>query len=65
MKNLIVILGPTGVGKTKLSIELAKFYNGEIIALDKPETLIKNANAKDMNEAFIKLIKEKREKKEI
>jgi len=24
MKDIIVIVGPTGVGKTKLSIELAK-----------------------------------------
>ena len=28
---IIVIVGPTGVGKTKLSIELAKRYNAEII----------------------------------
>lgn len=28
---IIVIIGPTGVGKTKLSIELAKIYNAEII----------------------------------
>jgi tRNA dimethylallyltransferase len=28
---IIVITGPTGVGKTKLSIELAKRYNAEII----------------------------------
>ena len=28
---IIVIAGPTGVGKTKLSIELAKIYNAEII----------------------------------
>ncbi len=31
---IIVITGPTGVGKTKLSIELAKIYNGEIINAD-------------------------------
>lgn len=31
MNKIIVITGPTGVGKTKLSIELAKKYNGEII----------------------------------
>ena len=31
---IIVIVGPTGVGKTKLSIELAKKYNGEIINAD-------------------------------
>ena len=34
MKKIIVIVGPTGVGKTKLSIELAKKYNGEIINAD-------------------------------
>lgn len=31
---IIVITGPTGVGKTKLSIELAKKYNAEIINAD-------------------------------
>lgn len=31
---IIVILGPTGVGKTKLSIELAKKLNGEVINAD-------------------------------
>ncbi len=31
MKKVIVITGPTGVGKTKLSIMLAKKINGEII----------------------------------
>ena len=31
MKKIIVIVGPTGVGKTKLSVELAKLVNGEII----------------------------------
>ena len=31
MNKIIVIVGPTGVGKTKLSIELAKKYDGEII----------------------------------
>lgn len=31
MKPIIVIIGPTGVGKTKLSIELAKKLDGEII----------------------------------
>lgn len=34
MKKIIVISGPTGVGKTKLSIMLAKKYNGEIINAD-------------------------------
>ncbi len=31
MKPIIVIIGPTGVGKTKLSIELAKKLDGELI----------------------------------
>lgn len=31
---VIVIVGPTAVGKTKLSVELAKKYNGEIINAD-------------------------------
>jgi tRNA dimethylallyltransferase len=31
---IIVIIGPTGVGKTKLSLELAKYYSTEIISGD-------------------------------
>lgn len=31
---ILAIVGPTGVGKTKLSIELAKIINGEIINCD-------------------------------
>ena len=38
---IIVICGPTGVGKTKLSIELAKKLNGEIINADSMQTYIK------------------------
>ena len=34
MNKVIVITGPTAVGKTKLRIELAKRYNGEIINAD-------------------------------
>lgn len=34
LKKVIVIVGPTAVGKTKLSIELAKKLNGEIINAD-------------------------------
>ena len=34
MTKIIVITGPTAVGKTKLSIALAKKYNGEIINAD-------------------------------
>lgn len=31
---ILVVLGPTAVGKTKMSVELAKIYNGEIINAD-------------------------------
>lgn len=38
--KIIVIIGPTGVGKTKLSLELASIYNAEIINADAmPEQL--------------------------
>ena len=33
-KPLIILTGPTAVGKTKTSIELAKAINGEIISAD-------------------------------
>lgn len=33
-QKLLVIIGPTAVGKTKLSIEMAKIFNGEIISGD-------------------------------
>jgi tRNA dimethylallyltransferase len=34
MKYLITIVGPTAIGKTALSIELANYYNCEIISCD-------------------------------
>jgi len=34
MKSLIVILGPTGIGKTDLSIDIAKEFGTEIISSD-------------------------------
>lgn len=34
MNSLIVILGPTGIGKTDLSIDIAKAFNTEIISSD-------------------------------
>ena len=40
---VIVIAGPTGVGKTKLSIELAKKLNGEVINADSTQ-VYKNLN---------------------
>lgn len=43
MNKIIVITGPTGVGKTKLSVELAKKYDGEIINADAMQ-IYKNLN---------------------
>jgi len=34
MTKLIIITGPTGVGKTEIAIQLAKKFNGEIINAD-------------------------------
>lgn len=49
---VIVITGPTGVGKTKLSIELAKKMNGEIINADSTQIFkgLDIATAKVTNE---------------
>ena len=49
---VIVITGPTGVGKTKLSIELAKKMNGEIINADSTQIFkgLDIATAKATNE---------------
>ena len=34
MKNIICVVGPTASGKTKLAVELAKAYNGEVLSCD-------------------------------
>ncbi len=39
----IFILGTTAVGKTKLSLELCKYLNGEIVSCDSKQ-LYKHAN---------------------
>ena len=49
---IVAIVGPTGVGKTKLSVELAKYYNAIIINCDAMQIY------KDMNIGTAK-IKEK------
>ena len=33
-RKVLVIVGPTGVGKTSLSIQIAKTFHGEIISGD-------------------------------
>ena len=34
MDNIVVILGPTASGKTKLAVQIASRFNGEIISAD-------------------------------
>lgn len=34
LKTLVVIAGPTAVGKTAMSIEIANYFNTEIISAD-------------------------------
>lgn len=34
MKTLLVLLGPTGVGKTELSLNIAEYYNSPILSID-------------------------------
>ncbi len=55
MKDIIVITGPTGVGKTKLSIELAKKINAEIINADSVQVY------KDLNIGTAKVKEEEKE----
>lgn len=52
---IIVIVGPTGVGKTKLSVELAKCYNAEIINADSMQVY------KDLNIGTAKVTEEEKE----
>lgn len=56
LKNkIIVIVGPTGVGKTKLSVELAKKIDGEIINADSLQVY------KNMNIGTAKIKEEEKE----
>ena len=52
---IICVVGPTGVGKTKMSVELAKKYNGIIINCDAMQVY------KDMNIATAKVKEEEKE----
>lgn len=55
MASIIVIAGPTGVGKTKLSVSLAKKINGEIINADSMQFY------KDLNIGTAKIKEEEKE----
>ena len=52
---IIVIVGPTGVGKTKLSIELSKIFNGEVINADSTQIY------KDLDIATAKVTEKEKE----
>lgn len=47
---LIVILGSTGTGKTKLSVELAKRFNAEIISADSMQVITTKKSKKKTQE---------------
>lgn len=53
--KIICIVGPTGVGKTKLSIELAKRFNGEVINADSTQVY------KNLDIATAKVTEEEKE----
>ena len=55
MKDIVVIVGPTGVGKTKLSVELAKNLNAEIINADSMQVY------KDLNIGTAKIKEDEKE----
>ena len=55
MEKVIVIVGPTAVGKTKLSIELAKKFDGEIINADSTQIF------KGLDVATAKVTKDEKE----
>ena len=51
--NIVSVVGPTASGKTKLSVELARRFDGEIISADSMQiyTGMKIATAKPSKEA--------------
>ena len=61
-KKIIAIVGPTGIGKTSLSIELAKALNGEVISCDSMQVYKKmdigtaKVTKEEMDEIFHYLI---------
>jgi len=52
--KLIVIIGPTAVGKTRFAVRLANEFNGEIISADSRQVykLMDIGTGKDLNEYF-------------
>jgi len=56
-KKLIVILGPTATGKTKLAVALAREFNGEIISADSRQVYrgMDIGTGKDLDDYVIKM----------
>ena len=56
--TIIIIAGPTAVGKTSLAIDLAKYYNTQIISADSRQCFkelnigVAKPNAAELGEAF-------------
>jgi tRNA A37 N6-isopentenylltransferase MiaA len=40
LPRLVVIVGPTGAGKTRLSLELAERLGGEVVSVDSQQVYI-------------------------
>ena len=60
-KGVSVLVTTHFMDEAKFCDNISLFYNGEIIALDSPNELIKKAGAKNMQDAFINLIKKVKE----
>ena len=55
MKKSVVILGPTACGKTKLAVQLASKFSGEIISVDSRQVykFLEIGSGKDLNDYVI------------
>lgn len=54
-KNLLIVLGSTAVGKTRLAVQLAKDFNGEIISADSRQVFegMDIGTGKDLSEYLV------------
>ena len=47
-RPVLVILGATGAGKSKLAVEMATLFNGEIISADSMQVCVKDSRRNDV-----------------
>ncbi len=61
-KKLVVILGPTATGKTKLAVALARHFNGEIISADSRQVFrgMDIGTGKDLADYYFETIEQKK-----